>query len=596
MTTPPAGAYFGNNKYRYVLTFRGGLVLKKAEFISAVHKTDRRDLSGERAALCGAFWEAVAAEPSICAKLKGNITNFINRFAIAVFEEGSFLHLPLDRQRAVVAALQAVYLARDRGDWPRCAAEQTEVVRLTTNAHRGRLPSVAARHALDDRPVPPECAEAKAALHPDLVWGAAALRTAAHAAAERGLPEAAPLLVRDSKYSECSEMRRVVYMSAAIAKFVPSTHTGVPCEIHRREPTRQALLEIGMVDCHVRGKQDADAWDVFLDEGCRVFNMTPARLFGLDYATLEANYVAGKRADVQSGVALKPSRKRPAPREAPARLLVDYPCEFDLVQPGPDDRLLGFKNATVCGTLKEDLFDHAVSSYGVAGLTEGTRVFAKLGESAVDCLFSVECYMHMTVLGMPRVPAAFVTAVFSRDAWAALGPAAGAADGQKWSDAMLRKMDKHSGKAIPMLVCGEFVGERLQNVLPGDPRLASPEYGQTLLRTALLSKRVGAKDFQPFNLMVDAAGRVLQVDLNRADEAQIAKYNTKGLETSRKFGARFWGPAVAYARAHPAELAAFVEQLVAKVPLQVGVKTGLFDADVVEKLKEGDWEQFFDAA
>jgi hypothetical protein len=90
-------ATFGQDKYRYTLT-AGQLTLPKATFISALHKTDRRDLGSVRAFLVIAFFRAVAREATIPSTLMGGITNEINRFAIAVFEEGSFLQSPSSNQ------------------------------------------------------------------------------------------------------------------------------------------------------------------------------------------------------------------------------------------------------------------------------------------------------------------------------------------------------------------------------------------------------------------------------------------------------------------------------------------------------------------
>ena len=103
---------------------------------------------------------------------------------------------------------------------------------------------------------------------------------------------------------------------------------------------------------------------------------------------------------------------------------------------------------------------------------------------------------------------------------------------------------------------------------------------------------VGAKDLGPFNMMVNATGCVLQVDMNAADSAQLAKYNTKKLQTSHKFEARFWDRAVEFTRAHPSEVADFLRELLRIVPLAEGVKTHLFSAEVIEALANGDVESF----
>jgi hypothetical protein len=127
-------------------------------------------------------------------------------------------------------------------------------------------------------------------------------------------------------------------------------------------------------------------------------------------------------------------------------------------------------------------------------------------------------------------------------------------------------------------------------VLDDAPRLERKAFGATVTQILLCSKRMGVKDLGAFNMMVDAAGRVLQVDLNAASPAQLAAYNAKGLQTSHKLDGRVWARAVAYTRAHPAAVAAFVRALVATVPLRDGVVCPLFD--MADALERGDVDGF----
>ena len=181
-------------------------------------------------------------------------------------------------------------------------------------------------------------------------------------------------------------------------------------------------------------------------------------------------------------------------------------------------------------------------------------------------------------------------ALFSQAEWARFGAAADT--DQRWTAAMLKKMKKMDGAAIPTMVCEEILGRRLQDVAEGDAVLSSPAYGESLMRAALFSKRVGAKDFQPYNLMVRSNGEVIQVDINRANALQIMRYNAKGLETSRSFGARFWNPVRRYARDHPVALAQFLAKLVETVPLAEGVRSRLFTQEAQALLLAGRGDAF----
>jgi hypothetical protein len=153
-------ATFGPDKYRYELHFAPDAPLpsmKKAVYVSALHKLHRRDRGAELAYLVRAFFEAVAAEPTpLPSTLAGNVTNQINRFAIALFEEGTFLHLDATLRRVVVDCLLEVQRRRQAGDWAGCARQQRRVLRVIDGVSRGRLCSVAMRHVADGRPVPDE--------------------------------------------------------------------------------------------------------------------------------------------------------------------------------------------------------------------------------------------------------------------------------------------------------------------------------------------------------------------------------------------------------------------------------------------------------
>ena len=569
-------AFFGPDKYRYTL-HAGALSLSRSVYISALHKTDRRDMAEERVFLVHAFFRAVQNEAAIPPSLMGGITNQINRFAIAVFEEGSFLHLSEPLRKVLTDCLLKIDEFRTKKRWDKCMAFQEKVVRLTTTVHRGRLGSVIARHVHDKRAGAPECVNAGMSVE-NLKRAEASREFVLHAV-QRHMPVAMPLLRKGCKYGECKEMRRILYMNAVVAFLVTddvkrSVPDGTLPPIPEKEPTMQALLDIGVVDCHVKGKQNVAAWDEFLTLGCRVANETPLRIFERTYADLEANYVAGKKTDLHSKPTLAPKRKAEVVNAPTPKAPRGEPRDIDLFATEKGDAILGFKNATTCGRLIQS----------VPPLVQGQRVFVKIGERGTDCDFSVQCYRWTRQLGMPSVDAVTTSAHFTFDWWKSHAVATDPSAAKTWAPAMLKKMGKATVGPVPVFMSSEFVGQRLQYVADGDERLRTDAFGETLTKVLLFSKRVGAKDLGAFNMLIDAEGHVLQVDMNRADASQILKYNAKGLQTSHKLDARFWDRAKAYTVAHPREVAAFLRRLVEVVPLASGVVSDLFSDTMMATL------------
>ena len=185
-------ARFGLEKYRYTLSV-GGLALSKAMYISAIHKCDRRDLSSFRVFLVRAFFNAVSKETDISSALAGAITNQMKRFAIAVFEEGSFLHLDSILQRIIVECFVCAQQARSKREWSKCAAYQIKIIRVTDGVYRGRLGSVIARHILDGRSYADSEAPLAHAMTNELIWRSHASKDAARSAVTHHLPVLLPL-------------------------------------------------------------------------------------------------------------------------------------------------------------------------------------------------------------------------------------------------------------------------------------------------------------------------------------------------------------------------------------------------------------------
>ena len=84
--------------YRYKLNLTPGLSLTKSALISAGHKLNRRDKPSQWKALVHSFFCAVARvvpaptaatpSPIVPSTLGAAITNFLNRLATTIFEEG----------------------------------------------------------------------------------------------------------------------------------------------------------------------------------------------------------------------------------------------------------------------------------------------------------------------------------------------------------------------------------------------------------------------------------------------------------------------------------------------------------------------------
>ena len=249
--------------------------------------------------------------------------------------------------------------------------------------------------------------------------------------------------------------------------------------------------------------------------------------------------------------------------------------DIDIFEVEEGDQILGFKNATTCCRLKCDVFD----------FVQGERVFVKMGESAVQCEYSCKCNKWMASLdNMPSVRAAVVfDCSFSNEWWTDYAERTNT----KWCKRMMMTMRsrlKHG--AVPMQICSEFKGERLQKAFSNksnDPRFQTTKFGQTLAHAILFSKRVGASDLGPYNMMVDEQGAVLQVDFNFASPKQISKYNDKGLQTSHKFHANLWAHARNYVENNQHEVASFLRELVSVVPMYEGVECKMFSETTISQ-------------
>lgn len=629
MSSPPPTPCFASTEafYRYSVRAAPGLTLSRSALISALHKLDRRDRPAARKALVYAFFSAVARvvpapakeapTPSVPKELSGAITNFLNRFAVALFEEGSFLHLNDDARRLVVRNLIDAQRRRARCHWGRTIADLSACIDLTAGVPRGRLISLARCQVLfqpDDGTVP----ERVRTLFQQLEsrFGGSALKAAEkeelRELVRSRMKAALPLLTECDAYGNCREVARVLWMSAAIAPLVTddvrSTGPGPAGPMEGAYPSLAELQEMGVFDLHVTGLS-AESHEEFLTKGSRVANPTPLRLFGRAYADLDAAYVASKRerfaaeqAAAASGAGGKAPRKRkgagaakaakaaaaPYARPSKAAAAPRWPLPpwrreagpdaFDLIE--PVSGLLGFKNATVLGILKVD----------VGALKQGTKVFAKLGESEADGAFSAACYDRMRALEMPHVHVETTTAVYDPQKWNAHGTSDAFETPPKWLPSMLKHMKKHEHRAVPLQVASYFDGMRLTYVPSEHPEWLE-RAGKTLFQAFFFAKWVGVKDLGPFNMMLNAGGEALLVDLNEAGDAQWPSYNAKGLQTAHKLkntGAAgdHLARALRYAAAHPIEAAEFLDRLV-RTPAHPRLVSELFSEQARAALRAG---------
>lgn len=628
MASPPPTPCFANTEafYRYSVRAAPGLTLSRSALISALHKLDRRDRPAARKALVYAFFSAVARvvpapakaapTPTVPKELSGAITNFLNRFAVALFEEGSFLHLNDDARRLVVRHLIDAQRRRARCHWGRTIADLSACIDLTAGVPRGRLISLARCQVLfqpDDGTVP----ERVRTLFQQLEsrFGGSSLKAAEkeelRELVRRRMKAALPLLTECDAYGNCKEVARVLWMSAAIAPLVTdevrSWGPGLAGPMEGAYPSLAELQEIGVFDLHVTGKS-AESHEEFLTKGSRVANPTPLRLFGRAYADLDAAYVKSKRerfaaeqaaAASASGAGGKAPRKRKGagaakaakaaaapyarPSKAAAKPLPPWrreagPDAFDLIE--PVSGLLGFKNATVLGILKVD----------VGALKQGSKVFVKLGESEADGAFSAACYDRMRALEMPHVHVETTTVVYDPQKWHAHGTSDAFETPPKWLPSMLKHMKKYEHRAVPLQVASYFDGMRLTYVPSKHPEWLVGA-GKTLFQAFFFAKWVGVKDLGPFNMMMNAGGEALLVDLNEAGDAQWPSYNAKGLQTAHKLkntGAAgdHLARALRYAAAHEEEAAEFLERLV-QTPAHPRLVSELFSEEARAALRAG---------
>ena len=549
-----------NNLYRYTLVCRrsdgGTLQLTRGELISSVHKLIRRARTGELCYLVRAFFRAVQHESthrSVTTALKGSISNFLNRVALSLFEEGVLLHVLGPVQHKVCTALTQAAACHLASSYAHIAEHVEEALAVVHEAHRGRLGSLVKAYAEYGRPLPDNATERAliAALHPDAV-------------AEQATPSKFGELVkrtmlmlhtltRIAPYKDSKEFRRVCVMDAHIAPLIPDEYKLLAPSPPLRVsiPTRDLLHDIGALeDVHTKGRQSHAAWKEFLEKGMKVANQTPVRLFGRSYGELEVLYAEGKLSDVAHGN-VGQSKKRvrgpdaphgshkqklanhsPTSDESAAQLTKPahaFESEAELLALLPESKLLGFKNGSVIGTLRA----------ATGPFAAGDRVFFKMGESAADCAFAAEVATWQERVCLPYVKTHIVHVKPSLDWWSSV--TTDPSNNGDWSASLRRYLTARIKREqtllgyMPCVVATCFEGVRV-NDFTGTEGAVATQFGLSLTKNLLFAKYVGIKDVGPFNMLacVDT-GRVLLVDVGKPSAAQQEEYNARGLYTSHKF-------------------------------------------------------------
>jgi len=566
MQTP----YFkGDNRYRYEIVVNDQCTLKRGELISAIHKLTRQGLDGELYMLLEAFFTAVASDD--CNRLKGAITQVVNRVAIAFIEDGPILNsTEVDRDRIVDMFVLLYDFAR-QGEWDGCINACKELCGLIVGVRRGRLGSVALSYIKHGRYFSDENATAlyvQEMLDPDNMFTNGKVSLAdVRQVVEYNMPELGALLDVD-KFANCDEARRQLYLAAVVSR-------AARAELVSTAPatqvlTRAMLHSIGALDdIHTKGRGSSRGWDVFLEKGMRVANPTSACLFGKSYAELEQLYADGKRVEFLASQETKspacgkkrtlkdtgssPSKKNKTEAELPDGALC-FEGEDELISIEESVKLGGFKNGTLIGAcLKQPL----------GPLSAGSRVFFKMGEPLENVEYSVRCSEWQAELGLASTTQTVVWVKPHPEWWSAICNRFKSVKDEKWGACMQKglalRIKKHSRQGyMPCLVAEHFNGVRGTEYFSSLPSEATL---MQLAKVLLFSRYVGITDTSLFNMLVCDEGRVLQVDMGKPDFTQLSKYLPKGLQTSHKLPKTIFGPLMKIVIKNSGEIASFMRRI-----------------------------------
>lgn len=598
--------------------------LQESLVISLIHKFVRRDDTSKASFLVCAFCHAMSLlSPEETNKMKGRVTSVLRRIAISFVEEGPANHLSandLGKTVSLLLSARRVSLL-DNPDWIRCAENLVDVFILIKGAYRCRTGSVtksfshkmlnkAEFGALEIRDLTEIEKEVVAAVNYtrcDQIFQAkkssADFIVPYQVAVQYLRPLASLIDLKDtyaSKFADSDELRKVIYSAAHCARIISASGASFPDQtipFVRSEPnflfrvsapfTMAYVNQIGAIDQHVKGVTNPAYEAVFRDSGCRVTNPSPHfQIGGLGYQALETIYVEVNRVRNAEKANKKKQEKKnkrtlakqrggkkklkkssrnvspPIGSSIPIFQDIDTLLAVDLVS---GDRICGFKNFTVTGKLiaPKDTFDKEL----------GPEIFLKIGEDVSCTLMTIRTTEARRKLGLRYVDSVMVGVKMNFDWWHRLAQQCHAFDptgtrskqGKTYIDWMRNVTGTYchvkDGEVAAALLQKKFDGKRLTYIPAGDPRLSDHVYGKSMIQNLLFSKWIGTADMGPYNLMIDAVGHVLQVDVGPAPPDQMKKYNSKGLLTSHKITAKHLSAARLYAASNQDEIRFFLEDL-----------------------------------
>ena len=604
--------------------------LKRAKIISLIHKFDRRDDMPFMNHMICAFSHGMSILSSDeTNKMKGSVTNILFRTGVTLFEDGVANHMSSsDRQKAVTfffAARRTSLLVSP--DWVFFAENLVDVFVLMSGVYRCRSGSVTKSFVhhlknqnqfgmleiLDltnlEKEVLSEvnyerCQEIKDAKKSSMDF------IVPYQAAVQFMRSAAMLIDPKDEigklFANSDELRKVIYCAAHCQRLIttsgvifadqniPTVRSQSDFLFQLSEPfTMEYTIEIGANDQHVNGITNDSTRAVFLDAGCRVTNPSPYfKIGGLDYQALESIYIsvsgvlhaemANKKKEEQKNkrnLKIKQNRSEKKPKKTHRNVSppegttvpifdMDSLLRVDVVA---GDRILGFKNFTITGTLI------APEPKIVTDL--GASVFLKVGEDVSCTTMTIQTTDARRKLGLKYVDCVMVGVRMDFEWWRRQAQLCHNIDprGTNTKNTYVDWMNTvtgsfchiKDGQVATGLLQKKFDGIRLTLIPEGDSRLKTHTFGKSLVQNLLFSKWIGTTDLGPYNLMIDSCGHVLQVDVGPASALQIQKYNKQGLFTShhKQFVTRFRSAARHYASFNHDEIQVFLEDLVVHASL-----------------------------
>lgn len=313
--------FVGDGFYRYKIQATDSLTLTKKEMISCIHKLVRRNATVFLCKLLRIFFRAVKKicppeqKKPLPKELKQAVTHFINRFAVAMFEEGVFLALNNTSRKNLVSLLVEWKQKCDKPtfDANACLQLGISIAMQTHNVWRGRWPSYVTnwvQNVYDGEKdtlfqnLSYDNVNSKGLMVPDKTRDIFV---------SHWCPEVLPLL--RCRYKECKELTKMIWLSANVdAIFKRDAKLGTGTEVQYSDLycpkafyhefrgnnstlTREYLEEIGTFDCHTSMKTQK-TYKIFIEVGSMCEHITPTKFRGFSHEELREYYKANRIATV----------------------------------------------------------------------------------------------------------------------------------------------------------------------------------------------------------------------------------------------------------------------------------------------------------